>query len=268
MSGIHDPGKDRISDKTKSRAFQFWNDPNFEPKRTFRWNVEFDDLIKHFPSYYVISAARPSISFEAQEIQGQGHKKYYPKNPSVSPIEIVCIDDEYNTVTNWVYWYYKVCGIAFDATPDGESEFSIAPYTEELLKDKTRDITISMLTSEGTPTESWVLKNAWIAEFKSSPLNYTDSGLSTYTLKIQYDSFSYAINNNDKLDYNNKERWDNAQIKETGKDKSNDAVFEKYHGGTNSRIVKTSIPVQPTKGGTETPQPPPGVSPGRFYLPD
>ena len=254
MSAIHKPGEDRISDKQKSRSFQFWNDPNFEPKRTFRWNVEFDDLIKHFPSYYVISAARPSISFEAQEIQGQGHKKYYPKSPSVSPIEIVCIDDEYNTVTNWVYWYYKVCGIAFDPTPDGESEFSIAPYTEEMLKDKTRNITISMLTSEGTPTESWVLYNAWIAEFKSSPLNYTDSGLSTYTMKIQYDSFSYAINSKDNLRYNNKKDWASIEIQETGKKQGSNKVFTEYHGGTNSAILRRSLPSQPNEDSNIVPE--------------
>lgn len=190
----------------KQRSF-FWSDPGWEPKRTFRWRLEFDNLVYHIPEQYIVSVQKPSISFARREVVGLGTKEIVADLGSTRPIEIVCVDDEYSTVTNWIYYYYKVCGFHMDKEYSPEVGGKLKINTQA-AKDKTRNIQISMLSSGGPGTtgaignpaaiESWILHGAWISEFSQSELNYKDSGLATYSLKIEYDHFEYLIDKNSR----------------------------------------------------------------------
>lgn len=164
----------------------FWSEKRFEPKRTFRWKVRFDNLLTHIPPQYVISVQKPSISTAVENIPDLGTPKYIKGQMETKPIEIVCIDDEQNTVTNWIHYYYKLAGLNFGF-------YEIGNLSQYVLTDKTRNIEISVLNELGNVIEQYRLHNGWIAEVSYSTLNYTETGLSTYTLKIVYDNFEYLV---------------------------------------------------------------------------
>lgn len=172
--------------KTPNTGF-FWEERRFEPKRTFRWKVLFDNLLTHIPPRYVISAQKPNFGFTVESISDLGTPKYKKGPLELRPIEIVCIDDEQNTVSNWIHYYYKLAGLNF-------SKYSeIGNTTSRTLTDKTKNIEISMLNELGNVIEQYVLYNGWISDVKYSPLNYTDTGLATYTMTIVYDNYEYLV---------------------------------------------------------------------------
>jgi len=172
--------------KTPNTGF-FWEERRFEPKRTFRWKVLFDNLLTHIPPQYVISAQKPNFGFTVESISDLGTPKYKKGPLELRPIEIVCIDDEQNTVSNWIHYYYKLAGLNF-------SKYSeIGNTTSRTLTDKTKNIEISMLNELGNVIEQYVLYNGWISDVKYSPLNYTDTGLATYTMTIVYDNYEYLV---------------------------------------------------------------------------
>lgn len=174
------------SSKNTNPGF-FWHEKRFEPKRTFRWKVRFDNLVPHIPPQYVISAQKPNFGFTVESISDLGTPKYKKGPLELRPIEIVCIDDEQNTVSNWIHYYYKLAGLNF-------SKYSeIGNTTSRTLTEKTKNIEISMLNELGNVIEQYVLYNGWISDVKYSPLNYTDGGLATYTMIIVYDNYEYLV---------------------------------------------------------------------------
>lgn len=174
------------SSKNTNPGF-FWHEKRFEPKRTFRWKVRFDNLVPHIPPQYVISAQKPNFGFTVESISDLGTPKYKKGPLELRPIEIVCIDDEQNTVSNWIHYYYHLAGLNF-------SKYSeIGNTTSRTLTEKTKNIEISMLNELGNVIEQYVLYNGWISDVKYSPLNYTDGGLATYTMIIVYDNYEYLV---------------------------------------------------------------------------
>lgn len=165
----------------------FWHEKRFEPKRTFRWKVRFDNLVPHIPPQYVISAQKPNFGFTVESVSDLGVPKYKKGPLELRPIEIVCIDDEQNTVSNWIHYYYHLAGLNFSRSSE------IGNTTSTTLTDKTKYIEISMLNELGNVIEQYVLYNGWISDVKHSPLNYTEGGLATYTMIIVYDNYEYLV---------------------------------------------------------------------------
>lgn len=184
-------------EKEKLKSF-FWQQSKFEPKRDFRWRLLFDDIIYHIPEQYVVKVDKPSISFETRSIVGLGVKEKVSDIGETRPIEIDLIDDEYNTVVNFIYHYYKVCGFEFSKNLYTDNYGSQLKINTEKAKKKTRNIQIQVLSSEGIPIEVWELYGAYISEFRQSSLSYEKNDLSIYTIKIEYDMFEYRINSKDK----------------------------------------------------------------------
>jgi hypothetical protein len=172
---------------TNSNPGFFWDDRRFEPKRTFRWKVRFDNLVPHIPPQYVISVQKPNFGFSVESISDLGTPKYKKGALELRPIEIVCIDDEQNTVSNWIHYYYNLAGLKFSRRSQ------IGNTTSKTLTEKTRNIEISMLNELGNVIEQYVLYNGWISDVKHSPLNYTDAGFATYAMTIVYDNYEYLV---------------------------------------------------------------------------
>lgn len=181
----------------KLKSF-FWNNPNWEPKRAFRWRLLFDDIIQHIPEHYVVKAEKPSLEFKTREVIGLGTKEKVADLGNTRPITITLIDDEYNTVVNWIYYYYKVSGLEFSKSNYIHNQGGRLKIDTEKAKKKTNNIQIQMLSSDGVPIEIWELYGAYISKFEQSALEYELDGLATYTITIEYDMFEYRINSKDK----------------------------------------------------------------------
>lgn len=167
----------------------FWDDPKFEPKRTFRWIVEVDNLVAHIPPQYIVSVKKPSFTIPSKKIQGLGYALNLPQQMQFNPVEIVMIDDQKNSVTDFVYYYFAKILNNFNGKQGAQTAIN-----HNLAKSKAAYVQITMLDAYGQRMESWILYNAWVSSFVQSDLNYVDDSLATYTLTLTYDYFEYNSN--------------------------------------------------------------------------
>ena len=176
-----------------SSKFSFdLSNPNFEPKRNFRWRLLFDNLVNHIPPQYVVSVTKPSISWAKQKDPIIGGYEYRATEGfETEPIEIVCIDDEQNLVGNWIHYYLSLSGV-----DTGES--SAYNVDSNVYRSKTRNIEIQMLNELGNPIESFILVDAWISGIRQSSLSYEDGGFSTYSMTITYNGYRYRVSKESK----------------------------------------------------------------------
>ena len=165
----------------------FWNDPKMEPRRSFRCLFHFDNLVYHIPPHFIKSVKKPSFTANSKRIQGLGYAVNVAQQIQYNPVEITCIDDQVNTLTNWVYYYFRHSGIDFDGTQGAQTCINT-----DRAKDKTRNVEIVMLDADGNGIETWTLYNAWISSFNQSDLTYDTEDLATYTLTLTYDWFEYS----------------------------------------------------------------------------
>lgn len=165
----------------------FWNDPRMEPKRSFRWLVQFDNLVDHIPPHFIKSVKKPSFTANSKRIQGLGYAVNVAQQIQYNPVEITCIDDQVNTLTNWVYYYFRHTGLEFNGTQGAQTCIDT-----DRAKNKTRNVEIVMLDADGNGIETWTLYNAWISSFNQSDLTYDTEDLATYTLTLTYDWFEYS----------------------------------------------------------------------------
>ena len=216
-------------DNTPRLNSYFWNESQFEPKRTFRWQVRFDNQTFHIPPHYITSVRKPSFTIPSKRIQSIGYAVNVPQQVQFNPVEITCIDDQKNTLTDWVYYYFAYSGIPFDRDRGAQTAID-----GNRAKRKTSNITISMIDHLGNEIESWILKGAWISDFKQSDLNYTEDSLATYTMVITYDFFYYSNNGfsstDNKQKVSNRDQETPTNIENSRYKTPNIKDLEKIHG--------------------------------------
>lgn len=102
-----------------------WWDASLEPKRSFRWEIEYTkgedvyvlDSPIRIPSHYITSVKMPSFSFQKEEQDQIGAKRVIiDPHPTFSPVEITFIDDQESTIYNWIYWYFYNAGVKLDGS--------------------------------------------------------------------------------------------------------------------------------------------------------
>jgi len=165
----------------------FWNDSKLEPKRSFRWLVQFDNLVDHIAPHFIKNVKKPSFTVNSKRIQGIGYAVNVAQQVQYQPVEITCVDDQLNTLTNWVYYYFRNAGLDFSGNQGAQTCIDT-----NIAKEKTKNIEIIMLDANGNGLETWTLHNAWISSFNQSDLSYENNDLATYTMTITYDWFEYT----------------------------------------------------------------------------
>lgn len=174
--------------KGKLKSY-FWNEQSFEPKRSFRWLLKFDNLVDHIPPQYIKSVKKPSFTINSKRIQGIGYAVNVAQQIQYQPMEITLVDDQKNTVTDFIYYYFNYAGNDFSGNQGAQTCINT-----NRAKSKTTNIQLQMLNHNGIPVEVWTLYGAWISSFNQSDLNYDTNDLATYSLAITYDYFQYSNN--------------------------------------------------------------------------
>lgn len=170
----------------------FWENKKSEPKRSFRWIVNFPSN-NSVPFEFIKNVTKPSFTVNSKRIQGLGYAVNMAQQVQYQPVKITLIDDQKNTVTDWVYQYFSSAGLLFDG-----SQAAQTCIETEYAKRRADNIEIKMLKADGTSLEIWTLHNAWVSSFEQSELTYETNDLATYTLTLTYDWFSYTINSEPK----------------------------------------------------------------------
>ena len=154
-------------------------DPNeifftpFEPKMSNRFIMEIDGI----PAYLVKSFQRPTISFEAVQLDHINVKRFVKGKPTWSDVQITLYDpivpSGAQAVMEWVRLHHEsVTG------RDGYSDF----YK--------KDITFNVLGPVGDKVEEWTLKGAFIQSADFSDFNFSENNVAEVQLTLKYD---YAV---------------------------------------------------------------------------
>ena len=168
----------------------FWSE-NFgqpglkDPKRNFRWTVEFQGIQSAQGGatlWYAKTAQKPNFSIESAEAKYLNHTFYYPGSVSWQEISVTLTDPVDPDVT---------ATLADIVTQSGYTPPTDANSLSTMSKGKSAGalgtVIVTQIDADGKPLETWTLWNAWIKEVKFSDLEYGNDDLSEATVSLKYD---------------------------------------------------------------------------------
>ena len=181
----------------------FWNLPQLEPSRKYRFQIQTPDSATFIEKWWwAKSISKPSYEFNTNEYQLGNHKFKFPGVLTWKDIEIIIIDDNSHKPQD---------GIAINRTAALMSNLSYiysiptdtAGYSGDdagakrpTIDGSIRTIIIDQLDSDGKPLETWTLHDAFVKSVDFGQLAYEDDGLVEITISISYD---YATINDEQV---------------------------------------------------------------------
>jgi hypothetical protein len=188
----------------------FWSNPaSVTPKQLHRWVVTFGNKSNESgnkPKFLAKSVDLPS--YEIGNVQAKYLFSYnvnFPKRLTWKPITITLYDAIINA------------NIANVSDPSTQSSFanpsnlgydylSTNKYTfKEVVNSdlvgKDQKLTITQLSPDGAANDSWELESAILSEVKFDKLDYSQEGVQTVTLTVNYDNATLKHDSQPKDDY-------------------------------------------------------------------
>ena len=163
----------------------FWTTtPDRDPKRNFRFQVTMTGLQgQDQPAvWWAKKVAKPNFTVAESKHVYLGHTFYYPGKVEWQTISMTLVDP---VDPGSLYRINQIIRASGYRVP------SSAIILETKSKPKATNalgaVQISQIDSEGTPIETWDLKNPFIKEVKFSELDYENDDLSTIDLVLRYD---------------------------------------------------------------------------------
>ena len=151
----------------------FYNDmipQNFEPKRAFRWVIEYEGL----DTFLAQTATRPKITVGETEFNFLNFVSYFAGKARPETFTISLVDaidpSQVKKAFDWMSTVYN-----FNTGKAHGKDF----YA--------KDIVLKLLGPEGEIIEKWTLKNAWPVNFNPSDLDYNSEEFATVELTLRYD---------------------------------------------------------------------------------
>tara|TARA_R100001510_G_C7635842_1_gene194004 strand:- start:534 stop:1013 length:480 start_codon:yes stop_codon:yes gene_type:complete len=153
----------------------FWSNNTLEPLRKFRFQIQIGE---ESTLWYAKNVTQPSFEVSMSEYQLINHKIKYPGIVTWNDIEITIVD----VGEKGKGFYKKLTEIGYNPTgDDGDGVFK-NQYNGE------SDFVITKLKADGTPLETWKLKNPFIKAIKYGDLDYSSDDLLEITITVAYDT--------------------------------------------------------------------------------
>ena len=167
----------------------FWTDGGKDPKRNFRFQVQFAGVDGDNIIWWAKKIAKPNYTVAEIKHVYLGHTFYYPGKVEwqeismtlVDPADAVAKQDALQMINKII----KASGYYLPGDPNEKRTLDKKNFVGAL-----GDIVITQLNGDGTPVEKWTCKNCFFKSVKFSDLDYENDDLSTIDLGIRYD---YAI---------------------------------------------------------------------------
>jgi hypothetical protein len=187
----------------------FWTESNFEPKRAFRFKIDFgpgstEEPIRYF---YLKQARKPSFEVNTVQHKAGGREFNFPGTVRWNDVTLIFVDDvENNTIRSLVDVIASsnypdiLAGAGSAFTPEGLSFLSkdlmtknvTTPFSsQESVSSAQVKFDVEQLNAEGNVVERWSLYNPIITKLEMDELDYAKEDLSTYTITVKYDWASF-----------------------------------------------------------------------------
>tara|TARA_R110000824_G_C15109640_1_gene667024 strand:- start:62 stop:616 length:555 start_codon:yes stop_codon:yes gene_type:complete len=175
----------------------FWTEQSLNPKRKFRWVVEFQ-TDKELLKVAAKSVAKPNFEIGNTQHKFINHIFNFPNRVEWKPIEVKLVDhigkrsaSGQESVTKALFNVLKRSGYKF---PDSGDKCQLAVTKAQATKNGIKGVIIKQLSGEGPENaaaseilETWTLKNPWVSTLNFGDLSYEDDGLLELSMTITYD---------------------------------------------------------------------------------
>lgn len=166
----------------------FWTDGGKDPKRNFRFQVQFagaqGDVI-----WWAKKIAKPNYTIAESKHVYLGHTFYYPGKVEWQEISMTLVDpadpEKKQDALLMINEIVKASGYYLPGNPQEKRTLEKSGFVNSV-----GDIVITQLNGAGDTVEKWTCKNCFFKSVKFSDLDYENDDLSTIDLGIRYD---YAI---------------------------------------------------------------------------
>ena len=181
----------------------FWNSPETEPKRKYRWILYVGDK-NAIPYWTVKKVDKPSYTITTAEHAFINHKFYFPGRVEYNEVSFTIVDSGHPDAAETLRQIIFASGYRL---PKSELS-STQSITKEAAVRALGTIKLHQITGGGvpgagadTPTasavsnnqnsgyvrEAWTLHNAFITSVEFGDLDYTSDDLNEITIKVRYD---------------------------------------------------------------------------------
>ena len=178
----------------------FWTSPTFEPKRAFRFLVEFtpgdgaDSL-----QFLAKSVTRPSYTVSSNPHKFFNHTFHYPGRVEWGTVTLTLVDALEPNASDIFMKYLGNIGYADPNKNADQSSLTNQTITKQTATSALGMVKImEMGTDEATGSKSvekanWVLQNAFITEVNFGEHSYDSEDMIDIQLTIQYDWATYTV---------------------------------------------------------------------------
>ena len=177
-------------------------DNPFEPKRKFRWLVNFSNIGQQ-SEFMCVSVSKPSAQMDVHKHEFMNHEFKFPTKLKWQPISVKFIDSFQADMGSKFYNIMRGSGYqapeSFDAAKTGftksQMQFAIGQVTIAQYDGGSVDVDPSTVAIQdnpgfnlGEPREIWTLHNSLLTSVKfGDGLSYTDNGLVEVEVGLEYD---------------------------------------------------------------------------------
>ena len=172
----------------------FWDSPNLEPKRNFKWLLLLGDLNPNIPQWVVKSANKPNYTIGETVHKFLNHSFYFPGRLEWQTIDVTTVDPVSPNVAGGIVDYIRNAGyqypdVAQAGGPSPDASETQGPYSAMTKSRATLgDVVLTQIGNDETdPVEKWRLRNAWVKDVKFGDLSYDNEDMTEVTLTLRYD---------------------------------------------------------------------------------
>ena len=166
----------------------FWGSQFSDPKRKFRWIVEFTTTGGGRSNALQLAAKnvkKPTFEIGSTPHKWLNHTFFFPARLEWKEIQLTLVDvggeEDITTIIN------DLLELAGYNPPVTAAACFRALTKEDSVSAFGNKFQIKQLDGDGQPNEVWVLTNPWIKSVDYGELNYESDDLVEITLTIQYD---------------------------------------------------------------------------------
>ncbi len=168
----------------------FWNTPNLDPKRQFKFKVTFSRLGTD-AQYLAQSAGRPSFTVgDGTKVDFLDKAYHFPGKVTWEPVTIKFVDAVQASVSGDSYRYLSSAGW-INPNDVGGGTGNFRTVSKARATAAAGNVIVEVLDSEGNSTDKWSLNNAFITKVTLNELDYAAEGILTAVYTFRYDWASY-----------------------------------------------------------------------------
>jgi hypothetical protein len=177
----------------ETSANNFWSNPTLEPKRAFRFIVEFGSDGGNLSKWVAKSVSKPGFTVTETPHQYLNHTFYYPGRVEWGTVEVTLVDPVNPDATGMLYRMLLGAGYNFPSNVN-EAQATTISKAAAVGPESLNQVIIKQLgpapessDPDNYVVEQWYLHNPFITEVSLGDLDYGSEDLLSLSVTLRYD---------------------------------------------------------------------------------